>query len=114
MAGVLLAMAQVLLGWAIAFVAIAGWGHLVHRLCGPFTLNLELWLEHFWLGLVAVIAFLQIWNVFLPVDWIAGMVVAIVGFAATLSRLSRPTLSRSQVLTLLLCLPVLIRLAHQS
>jgi hypothetical protein len=117
MAGVLTDMAQVVLGWALAFVAIAGWGHLVHRLCGPFTLTLELWLEHFWLGLVAVLAFLQIWNLFLPVDWRAGLVVALIGFPATLvwlPRLSSVRLSRSQILTLMLCVPVFIRLACQS
>jgi hypothetical protein len=117
MAGVLTAMAQVVLAWALAFVAIAGWGRLVHRLCGPFTLTLELWLEHFWLGLAAVIAFLQIWNLFLPVNWWAAVVVAIVGFPATLvgmPRVSSLRLSRSQVLVLLLCVPVLLRVAYLS
>src|SRR5437773_10614368 len=112
MAGTLIDMAQVVLGWTVVFVAIAGWGHLVHRLCGRFTLYLELWLEHFWLGMVAVLAFLQIWNLFLAVDWKAGLAVALVGFAATLRQgFFSFTLSRSQIIALLLCVPVLIRFA---
>lgn len=72
-------MLTVLAAQGIVFLVLVGLGQVVlvcvygeRRQTRPLT-------ETFWIGFAAVLAFLQLWNLALPVDWKASVVVSLLG-----------------------------------
>lgn len=61
--------------WAAVIVGIGEW---VHKLLGRDDSS-RLSFDRFWTGLAAVVFGLQIWHLFLPVDWKAALVLAASG-----------------------------------
>lgn len=71
---------QLVLGaWALAAATLLGLGLLERRLFGPpLTGGRDLWLS-FWMGFALLLAGLQAWHLFLPVDTLARSVVVATG-----------------------------------
>lgn len=64
-------MLTIILCWLVLGIAISSVGRLVlnDRILRILRITDEIeWYEYFWVGLVAVIMFLQIWSLFLPVN----------------------------------------------
>lgn len=75
-----MAMAAVILTWAIIGAAFVGLGLLVRRLWGLHgPLDASATLFSFWVGFAIVILFLQVWNFVLPVNLTAEVIVLAVG-----------------------------------
>ncbi|HTD86740.1 MAG TPA: hypothetical protein VK850_09200, partial [Candidatus Binatia bacterium] len=112
--GGFIGITKVLVAWLMAFLAITGWGRLVKWCWCTAEESFERWLDDFWIGLAAVLCFLQIWNLVLPVNWTATLAVVLIGFGSIIWRRDRIREGRRGVYLLVVCLPLLLRLAHQS
>src|SRR5436305_373284 len=76
-----LALATVLVSWAVISLTLIGLGSLVARALGPRPLTLELLAIFFWLGWCACVAFLQVWHAVVPVNEWAGIALLVLGAA---------------------------------
>jgi hypothetical protein len=71
-------MVAILLTWLAAFCVTVGVGVLLWRLHGAQAVTLDSWLMAFWLGLAGVVAVLQVWHFWLPVNaWVVWLLAAI-------------------------------------
>lgn len=77
-------MLTVIACWTIWSAAFVGFGLIGERFFRPPAVQLSF--TRFWTGLALVTFFLQIWHLFLPVDWKASAVVLLIGFAGIGSR----------------------------
>src|SRR5437867_8975681 len=77
-------MLTVIACWTIWSAAFVGFGLIGERFFRPPAVQLSS--ARFWTGLALVTFFLQIWHLFLPVDWKASAVVLLIGFAGIGSR----------------------------
>lgn len=74
------AMGAILLTWLILALAFIGLGRAVWRLIGARELAGGFdWVVAFWLGYVATLCFLQVWNFWLPINGYALLVVCVAG-----------------------------------
>src|SRR5215213_9724123 len=79
----------IVIAWATIYLILFGWG-----VFWPAQ-QLSLTGARCWTGLGLVIGFLQVWHLFLPVDWRATAVVIVVG-AAGLLRIAHEALFSSR------------------
>lgn len=75
-------MLGALLCWGAMYVVFTGWGQLI-RFALPRSIP-GFSNEHFWIGFALCIAFLQIWHLWLPVDWPATVAVVALGLAGAI------------------------------
>lgn len=62
--------------WLVLFIAMSS--------IGKFIIKNGEWYEYFWSGLILVFAFIQIWSIVLPVNFIPLTIVLLVGFLCLL------------------------------
>jgi len=65
--------------WGLLFFVFAGLGFFIRRLFGLKINKVEDFFISFWLGWAISVAFLQIWHLFLKIDWRAFCLVAVLG-----------------------------------
>lgn len=65
--------------WLLLFLFFSGIGILIRRSFGLEIKDMEALLTDFWLGWAASIVFLQIWHLFIRVDWRAFLVIVSIG-----------------------------------
>lgn len=70
---------SILAAWLLVGAALVGLGVLVQRLWGARVADGDGWLRAFWVGFVAAIGVLQVWQIFAPVDDRVRLVVAGLG-----------------------------------
>jgi hypothetical protein len=73
-----MAIAAVLTTWGLMAVVVAGLGAAIHRLVVGDEPQVDPW-DAWWLGICGAIAGLQLWHLFLPIDWRATAVLVAVG-----------------------------------
>src|SRR5438067_13804353 len=73
------ALLIVLCGWLVTFFSLAGLGYIVRGVLG--RRGVGAWGDAFWLGYAAAIALLQLWQLALPIQWQATLLLAILGGA---------------------------------
>ena len=79
------AMLTVISGWILTFCVLAGLGHVVRKAFGikqapaGRSVMANGWFSAFWIGYVVVIAVLEGWHLWLPIDWRVCLGLAVVG-----------------------------------
>jgi hypothetical protein len=76
--GMLAGSASILATWLILIVALTGVGLIVRRAFGLGITTSALF-SCFWLGLAVTVLVLQVWHLFLPITWIALLLVMLLG-----------------------------------
>lgn len=79
-----LAMGFVLVSWAGLFLVFSGLGFYFCRWWGFRIQSAERWFSAFWLGWAGSIAFLQLWQLWFPVDWRALALLTMAGLSGLL------------------------------
>lgn len=64
----------VILAWVLVGAACLGWGALVMRGSPEMPPFNPAWQNRFWLGFSVLLGLLELWHLFLPVDWRATAV----------------------------------------
>jgi hypothetical protein len=82
--GILKAMAAISGAWAVLFLVTVGIGSAAVRLLGDRPEDGVSYVRSFWPGWFLTIVFLQLWHLWLPIDWRALAVVCAAGGAGLL------------------------------
>ncbi|MBF0619443.1 MAG: hypothetical protein HQL19_04685 [Candidatus Omnitrophica bacterium] len=67
--------------WLYLFLVFVGIGNIIYRFLGLKIRVAEQFLALFWVGWAFTIVFLQLWHLFLPVDWRSSAVISLIGIS---------------------------------
>jgi hypothetical protein len=92
----LLSVFIVLSVWVASFCVVSGWGQIIRIVFRRRATDLDSWITSFWAGFVATLVLLQLWHLFLPVDWQAGLAFGVIGALGFI--IGKPALKRRFVM----------------
>lgn len=108
-----------LAAWSLVIAIFGGIGLAARRWIRSKGISVESLFTDFWLGLALVIAFLQVWHIFAPVNWAPALIIAFIGGVGLF--LNRTQIwglivrrSKSDFLLLLILLITAVWLANRS
>lgn len=81
----LLPLAALIVSWVFLSFIFSGVGLLGFRVLGKTVTHLSDLLDAFWIGWAVIIAVLQIWHLFSPVNWMIGLVILLLSGAGYFS-----------------------------